>query len=134
MSQQYEMFVESSIRGYHAYFKVSTVGIGEVMECEHETDNEYDVHAVAVKKESGHTVGHVPIELSKIFHKFLADYGEIEAECIGDRYNAGGGKGLEVPVDYKLSGNRQYLERIKTKLENRCSGYQLNISDIMKST
>lgn len=87
------------------------------MECELEMDNEYDAHAVVVKKEvhneydahavlveSGDTVGHVRIELSKIFHRFLADYGEIEAECIGNRYNAGGDKGLEVPVDYKLSG------------------------------
>ena len=133
MAHQYELFVESSIRGYHAYFKNTTVYIGEVMECEHEIDNDHDAHAVVVKKESGDVVGLVPIELSKCFHKFLDDYGEIEAECIGNRYNSGGGKGLEVPVDYKLSGNRDYLEKIYTNLEKICSGYQLNISDIMKA-
>lgn len=130
----HEMFVESSIRGYHAYFKNSTVCIGEVMECELEMDNDYDACAVVVKKESGEIVGHVPIELSKIFYKFLTDYGEIEAESIGCRYNAGGGKGLEIPVDYKLSGNRQYLENIRTNLGNNSFGYQLNISPVTVCT
>ena len=45
-------------------------------------------------------VGHVPIELPKVFSNCLKDYGEIEAECFGSRHNAGAGKGLEVPVDY----------------------------------
>ena len=42
------MFVESSVQGYHAYFKYSTVSVGELMMCEIEEDNEYDKYAVAV--------------------------------------------------------------------------------------
>ena len=34
-------------------------------------------------------MGHVAIEISKLFNKILRDYGELEAECIGNRYNAG---------------------------------------------
>jgi len=30
-------------------------------------------------------------ELSRLFHKFLKDSGELEAECIGNRLNAGKG-------------------------------------------
>ena len=77
------MFLESSVRGYHAYFKYSTVSVGELMMCEIEEDNEYDKYAVAVKNESGQIVGHVPIEISKIMCKFIRDCGEVEVECIG---------------------------------------------------
>eukprot|EP00794_Sanderia_malayensis_P020897 gene20897-22948_t len=39
----FEMFVELSIRGYHAY-KEEEVFVGEVMVCEPEEDNEHDKH------------------------------------------------------------------------------------------
>ena len=83
MSGECEVFVESSIRGYNAYFKVSTVCVGDLMMCEIEEDNAHDKYAVAVKDESGQIVGHVPIEISRLFSKFICDYGEMEAECIG---------------------------------------------------
>lgn len=106
MSGEYEVFVESSVRGYHAYFKDSTVCVGELMRCEIEENNVHDKYAVAVNNESGQIVGHVPIEISKLIYKFICDYGQVEVECIGNRYNAGQGKGLELPVDYKLIGNQ----------------------------
>eukprot|EP00112_Aurelia_sp_Birch-Aquarium-sp1_P003998 Seg1452.6 transcript_id=Seg1452.6/GoldUCD/mRNA.D3Y31 product="hypothetical protein" protein_id=Seg1452.6/GoldUCD/D3Y31 len=110
------MFVESSIRGYHAY-KEEEVFVGEMMICEPEEDNGYDEYAVSVQKENGKMVGHVPIELSIVFCNFLKDYGEVEAECIGSRYNAGAGKGLELPVDYKLIGTYNYLIRVEKEIE-----------------
>eukprot|EP00112_Aurelia_sp_Birch-Aquarium-sp1_P022719 Seg650.6 transcript_id=Seg650.6/GoldUCD/mRNA.D3Y31 product="hypothetical protein" protein_id=Seg650.6/GoldUCD/D3Y31 len=110
------MFVESSIRGYHAY-KEEEVFVGEIMICEPEEDNGYDEYAVSVEKENSKMVGHVPIELSRVFCNFLKDYGEVEAECIGSRYNAGAGKGLELPVDYKLIGTYKYLIRVKKEIE-----------------
>ena len=109
-----------------------TVHIGEVLACEVETDNEHDRYAVVVKNEGGKTVGHVPIELSKVFNAFLADYSDIEAECIGNRYNRGGGKGLGIPVDYKLTGNAHYLKRVLRKLKKKESTQDINFSDIMK--
>ena len=83
MFGEHEVFVESSVQGYHAYFKYSTVSVGELMMCEIEEDNEYDKYAVAVKNESGQIVGHVPIEISKIMCTFIRDCGEVEVECIG---------------------------------------------------
>lgn len=88
MANEYQLFIESSVRGYHAY-NDATVYIGEMLECKLELNNAHNEYAVVVKKQSGENVGHVPIELSQAFHKFIADYGEIEAECIGDRFNAG---------------------------------------------
>ena len=56
-------------------------------------------------------VGHVPAELSKICGRFRCDYGrETEGECIGARDSRGEGKGLKIPVDYRLTGNLKYLE------------------------
>ena len=126
------MFVESCIRGYHAYFKYSTVCVGDLMMCEIEEDNKHDKYAVAVKDESGQIVGHIPIEISMIMNKFIRDSGEIEVECIGHKYNAGQGKGLEIPVDYRLVGNQQYLRRVVRKL--KIKDLSLDISDINKCT
>ena len=106
--------MESSVRSYHAHFKYSTVSVGEVMMCAIEENNDHDKYGVAVKNECGQNVGHVPIDISKIMCKFIRDYGEAEVECIGHRYNMGQGKGLEIPVDYRLLGNQQYLQRVET--------------------
>ena len=77
------------------------------MMCEHEEDNGYDECAVSVWKKNGKMVGHVLIEFSKIFFNFLKDYGEIEAECFGSRYNAGAGQGLEVTCRLQTDWNLQ---------------------------
>lgn len=87
-----------------------------------------------MKNEDQALVGHVPIELSKIFSRFLRDYEEIEAESIGARYNRGKGKGLEIPVDYRLTGNFKYLEKLASRLMERESTSDLNISDVKKCT
>lgn len=124
------MFVESSVRGYHPYFKYSTVCVGEFMMCEIKEDNDHDKYAVAVKNEAGQIVGHVAIELSTLICKFVRDCGEVKVECIEHRYNVGQGKGLEIPVDYRLIGNQQYSKRLIKKLNSKDLG--LNISDIRK--
>ena len=110
MSGEHEVFVESSVLGYHAYFKYSTVSVGELMMCEIEENNDHDKYAVAVKNESGQIVGHVPIEISKIMCKFIRDCGEVEVECIGHRYNVGpwvAGLLLAIPCFERLKGREK---------------------------
>lgn len=77
--------------------------IGEVLMCERELVNVHDKYAVAVTNEEGKVVGNVAIELSKVLARFIPDFGQVEAECIGMRYNKGG-KGLKLPVDYNCQG------------------------------
>lgn len=132
MAEECEVYIESSVRGYHAYFKTTSVCVGEVLKCEIEDNNEHDKYAIAVRNEEGRLLGHVPIELSKCFNKILRDFGEIEAECIGDRFNSGHGKGLEFPVDYRLIGNYRYLKRLIRRLKIKEFAENLNISDIRK--
>ena len=81
MGEEHEVFIESSVRAYHAYFVDASVVIGEVLTCERDHDNVHDKYAIAVQNEDQTLFGHVPIELSKIFSRFLRDYGEVEAEC-----------------------------------------------------
>lgn len=119
MGEEHEVFIESSVRGYHAYFVNASVAIVEVLTCERDHDNVHDKYAIAVKNEDQTLVDHVPIELSKIFCRYLRDYGEIEAECIGAQYNKGEGKGLEIPVDYKLVGIYKYLEKLVSRIKGR---------------
>ena len=130
MADDYEVFIEASVRVCHACFKDSTVV--KVLMCERELDNVHGKHAVAVNNEEGKVVGHVPIELSKVSARFIRDFGEVEAECIGVRYKKGGRKGLEFPVDYKLSGNLQYLEKLVSRIKKRETTCDLKISIIRK--
>lgn len=134
MANEYELYLEASIRGYHVYFKDATVYIGEILSCEMEPDNQHSKYAVVVKNEDKKIVGHVPVELSKIFNKFLSDYGKIEAECIGNRFNKGRGNGLELPVDYRLVGTAQYLKNLfkKLKKKNTESNYNWKMSIVNK--
>ena len=71
MVSEYEFYVQASMHGYHAYFINATVYIGEILDCEIEPENDHDKYALAVKNKDGVLVAQVPIELSKIFHKFL---------------------------------------------------------------
>ena len=94
-----------------------------------EPDNSHDKYAVAVKNQDGNLVGHVPKALSRLFHKFRNDFGELEAECIGNRLNAGKGKGVQIPVDYRLVANDSYLGKLKRKLSKKDFADDINIGD-----
>ena len=71
MGEEYEVFIKSSVRGYHAYFVDAPVTIGEMLACEREENNAHNKYTIAVKNEAQLLVGHVPRELSKIFSRFF---------------------------------------------------------------
>ena len=52
--------MDSCVRGYHVYDEIWTAVLGEVLITERELHNVADRYAVAVKKHSGETVGHLP--------------------------------------------------------------------------
>ena len=53
MTQEYNLFIESSVQGYHAYYTAVIVHIGELLYCETENYKAYDQHAVVVATEDG---------------------------------------------------------------------------------
>lgn len=120
--------------GTMLYFVDATVYTGEVMDCKMELENDHDRYAVAVRNKDKKIVGHIRVELSKIFHKFLSQHGQIEAECIGSRFNASQGKSFELPVYYRLVGNARYFRKLITKLQKKQEeeGSDWKISDLRK--
>ena len=76
---------QSCIRGYHVYGERWTALLGEELTCEREIGNVVDRYAVAVKKDTGETVGHVPKKISRICSLFLQHGGVITAIVTGRR-------------------------------------------------
>ena len=103
--KQKEYCFESFVRGYHAYMDIWTPKVDDENLClKPESDNEHDSFAVAVLLE-GKVVGHVPMNLSKLFNKFLKIPScTIRCKVTGKRVNRGAGYGLEIPVHYALIG------------------------------
>ena len=54
---------------YHI-LQVWAAAVGKELVCERETDNSYDLYAVAVKR-MGNIIGHLPRKLSKLCSLFL---------------------------------------------------------------
>eukprot|EP00794_Sanderia_malayensis_P002255 gene2255-2579_t len=114
------MYVETAMRGYHVYLSKHKLKLGEILT----TDLECDPEAIAKDKyaiklmceENEQIVGHIPKYLSKLCFKFLQGGGDLDAEVIGKRFNAGQGMGVEVPIELKFSGCKQYVERLRDKL------------------
>ncbi len=94
---------QSVIRGHHISKAIWTPAVEEDLQVSREPNNLYDIHAVAVLK-NGITVGHVPMELSRVFSSLLLNDGHISFEIVGhQRY----GLDLEVsqpkPVAWSIS-------------------------------
>ena len=70
----------TAIRGFHMYQKYWTPRENQVLSCVHELDNPFDLFAIKTcLGEVGtdwQTVGHLPLELSRIT-KFLLDQGAV---------------------------------------------------------
>ena len=73
-------------------FVNASVAIGGLFTCERDHDNMHDKYAIAVKNEDQTLVGHVPIELSKIFSHFM---GRLRKNVLVPGTTKARGKGLK---------------------------------------
>lgn len=98
------------MRGHHAYKDIFEPVIGTTLTLQREPENAKDPHAVAIVEDTGRIVGHIPLALSRIVSSFLkrANH-KATAEICGKRINRGSGLGLELPVIYKIYGERKYF-------------------------
>ena len=64
----------SAVREYHYYRNYWQPVVGEELDCMHERDNPFNLFAIAIKKKTGETVGHLPMETSRVA-KYLMDRG-----------------------------------------------------------
>ena len=128
----------SVIRGHHVYKSIWTPAKGEILKCRHDQRDEakiFDDYAVGLYKteEDGEQlVGHVPIELSFLFLKFIEKEGtELTAQVNGGRTLE---NGLVVPATYHIRGGHKlvstfYNEMIKRK-EGKAAHMKIELSKI----
>ena len=78
--------------------------MGEQLFCERETGNVVDRYAVAVKNDSGVTVGHLPQRIPRVSSMFVQKGGGIIATVTGHRRYSSDlvQGGLEIPCDLIL--------------------------------
>ena len=50
------------MRGYYCYRNYWQPVVGEELNCTHKRDNPFDLFAIAIKKSTEETVGHLPME------------------------------------------------------------------------
>ena len=82
-----EFNLQSCVRRYHVYGECWTAFffLGEELTCQREIKNVVDRYAVAVKKDTGETVDHIPKKISRICSSFLQHGGLITAMVTGHR-------------------------------------------------
>ena len=107
--KQYQL--DSFVRGYHPYNDIWAPKVGDENLClKSESENQHDKFAVAILLQEK-VVGHVPINLSKIFHQFLKIPNcTIGCKVTRKRVNRGTGYGLEIPVQYIFVGAEKAVE------------------------
>ena len=109
-----EFHLQSCVRGYHVYGEHWTAFLGEELTCQRKIGNVSDRYAVAVKKDTSETVGHVPKKISRICSSFLQHGGTITAVVTGRRRYSSDlvQGGLEIPCDLRFCGERKFILKI----------------------
>ena len=83
--------------------------------CEREIGNVVDRYAVAVKNDSGVTVGHLPQKISRVCSMFVQKGGGITATVTGHRRYSSDlvQGGLEIPCDLTFYGEKEEILKLK---------------------
>ena len=108
-----ELIVLSAVHGHHIYKEVWNPIIGEVLNCEHEADNQHNGFAIACKKQNGIIVGHLPRTDARTFYHFLAHDGTITATIKGPRRYCREAGGMEVPCELIFTGKRKHIKKLE---------------------
>ena len=114
-----EATLRYSIRGYHVYRAIWSAALGEILQCERESDNLHDRYAVSVMRH-GTIIGHLPRRISCVSSLFLRRGGQISCKVTGSRrYSADLSQGgLEIPCDVTFSGNSKEIKKLLKLLAN----------------
>ena len=113
------VFCKSScIRGFHVYNEIWTAVFGERLFTERELHNVVDRYAVAVTKDSGETVGHLPRKISRLCSMFIEQGGDITCVVVGNRrYSSDFVQGgLEIPCTLIFRGKEKLLLQLKKSM------------------
>lgn len=113
---EYEM--ASCVRGYHVYKEIWEAVIRERLVCERQPENQRDRYAVAIKKNDGTIIGHVPRKISKLCSLFLLRGGSIECIVSGRRRYSADLQlgGLEIPCKLVFKASSNEVQKLKRLL------------------
>ena len=125
--------LDSFVRGYHAYMDIWVPKVGDKnLSLKLESENLHDKYAVAVLSE-GRVFGHVPKNLSKLFHQFLRiPNSTIGCKITGKRVNRGAGYGLEIPAEYSFIGAVKAVEWVEKNINKLFVNLSEKINKCMK--
>ena len=113
-----------AIRGYHVYRHVWQPKENETLQCDHESDNDYDLFAIKTYRDAefhSQLVGHLPLEFLR-FTKFLLDHGATINATLSSTHHGRSPLvqgGLDIPcvVNGKLIGTKKNKEILVKYLE-----------------
>ena len=117
---------KSAVRGFHVYRNCWNPQENEVLNCFHESNNQFDMFAIQVcQQETNKRVGHLPIEISRIT-KFLIERGaRIQATLTSTHYRRSPfvRGGLEIPCEITVQitngdHRKELLERYEILLND----------------
>ena len=116
------------IRGHHVYKETWNPYKGERLKCNHDKRKEgknFEDHAVGTYQDS-HSAGHVPIELSFLFCKFIEKRNnQIFAEVNGRRKLE---NGLAIPCIYHVNGNKKHIETFSEEINKFKKGIAIHMN------
>ena len=120
MDYNKKFMFSAAVRGFHFYRRAWVPTENEKLKCAHDKNNPFDDFAIKTMDNSGQTVGHLPMELSRIT-KFLIDRGaKVEAQLSSTNYRRSPliQGGLEISCDIIITmrgtiDNQLILEKYK---------------------
>ena len=120
MDYNKKFMFSAAVRGFHFYRRAWVPTESEKLKCAHDKNNPFDDCAIKTMNNSGQTVGHLPMELSRIT-KFLIDRGaKVEAQLSSTNYRRSPliQGDLEIPCDVIVTmpgtiDNQLILEKYK---------------------
>ena len=129
--KQYDL--DSFVRGYHVYMDIWTPKVGDENFClKSENENQHEKFAVAIVLEE-RIVGHVPKNLSKIFHQFMKIPNcTIGCKVTGKCVSRGAGYGLEIPVQCRFIGAEKAVKWAKKNIKNVFENINKKVNKCLK--
>ena len=110
--------LKSAVRAYHVYRSNWEPEVSEIHSTSIETDNIHNCNAITCIDSQDQVVGHIAREHAHVLKHFIPHGGTVTVEVLSTKYvrsvTAGG---LEIPVDYILSGSFRLVKKAVELLE-----------------
>lgn len=114
--------IDAFVMGFHVYKDNWTPKVGDEFQGVMESTNKIDKYAVAVKKNNGEVIGHLPLGKSGKFAKTVFYFLKTDKshgckiKVTGKAINAGDLLGMKVPCKVIFDAERKFIDILQEKL------------------